>query len=148
MRSLRSEAASLAVTLAVPAMVAAAFPYAALRFRADVPAGGGGMTVSCVTLSAAEERKAVRAARTSFRGESGDVRWMRADLSGELASVEFLRPILSAAAAERSARMETLTCGRVPYLPSQRALPAERIERDGGPAVALPFSRDDLLRIE
>lgn len=148
MRSFRSEMASLAVTLSVPALVFVAFPYEAFSFRAISSRMAREMTVSYVSLSPAEERQAVQTARASLRGEGGNVRWMRADLSGMLADDELARPILSAAVLERSSQAEPLPCGRVPYSPSQRARPAERIGRAEDGQDPLPFPREELLKID
>ena len=148
MRSFRSEMASLAVTLSVPALVFVAFPYEAFSFRAISSRMAREMTVSYVSLSPAEERQAVQTARASLRGEGGNVRWMRADVSGDLSAEEVARPILSALAPERSSRMELLPCGRIPYLPSQRACSVEKIDRMTEGTDSLPFSRTELLRIE
>ncbi len=95
---------SLAETLAVPALALVAFPYGAFSFRADQPKAEDAPTVSFVTIAAAEERQAVRAARTSLRGESGDVRWMRADLSVNLQEQALAKPILPVSSTERPAR--------------------------------------------
>ena len=148
MRRLRSEIASLAVTLSVPALVFVAFPYEVFSFRAAPSRTAREMTVSYMSLSSAEERQAVRAARASLRGDNGDVRGMRADLSGMLADDELARPILSAAVLERSSQAEPLPCGRVPYSPSQRARPAERIGRAEDGQDPLPFPREELLKID
>ena len=86
MKGFASEIATLATVLAIPAGIAAVFPYAAIGFRARRVAPRP-PAVAFVTLSPEAEAAAMRAAKASWQNDAGSILRVRADLSfGELPS--------------------------------------------------------------
>lgn len=147
MKSVRSELASMAVVLSVPAVVAAIFPYGALGFRAASSARSGPKACAFVTLTPEAERQAFKSARTSFRRSERDVRWMHADLSADFLPEAALRLDVSVPAVAGPAELPLVKCERVPYLPSAKARPPVRLPpADTDPE--LPFPRGKLLEIK
>ena len=151
MRSVKSELLSVAEVLGLPLMIAAAFPYDAIRFHdairvpvsrnarsADVP------TASVVFLDEASVARAERAARTVSRRGDGDR--VYADLlSLELPPVGN-EPMAAAAPRRVSPALPVVENGIPPFLPSRRAAAPVRISAEtvkDEPA----FSRDELLKL-
>ncbi len=146
MRSVRSEVAIMLTVLAVPAVVALSFPYAALSFRPIDRVASTAASSAWVVLSAAEERLALRRARSSWRGDAGDVRSLHADLSVDELPVlhkEQVFPSLERTWADEPAR---IGYSASPLLPTRAACAPAKIEVDEGPAAAT-FDREEMLRI-
>lgn len=144
MRSVRSELLSAAVVLSAPAAIVAAFPYAALGFRAAQPPARPAMA-AMVRLTPEAERAAERAARATWqlRGES---------LPGrpELLAPELpespLRSVLSVRERSRPPAPPDLDCGLRPFAPSRKAPPPEAVGSAPAPEPAA-FPREELLKL-
>ena len=146
MRSVGSELLSVAEVLAIPLLVAAAFPYGAIEFSAsrEVRPSDDGSTASIVFLDEASVAQAERVARTVSR--HGD---------GERAYVDLLVPELPSAGSEPMAAalprrilpaLPVVESGIPPFLPSRRAAAPLRISAEtvkDKPA----FSKDELLKL-
>lgn len=149
MRSVRSELASVLTVMAVPVAIALVFPHDALVFKAAPTVSGCPASAAFVRLTSAEESRAIRKAKTSWQ-EGADVaaRNLRADVFfPELPEQKFE----SAMAVEdrRIAYEPKLVCSPLPpFLPSRRAEAPRRIASDGKNEEPLPFSREELLKID
>jgi len=149
LRRLRHELLSLALVAAVPVSLAIVFPYEAVGFRATGPGPRRAAPCAFVSLSAAEERAALAAARTAWQVDAKGVRGLRTDLSsGDLPPAP-TRPVISVR------RVRATGPAVASYLPN--ALPptaaASRpaaIPPEAAPVPVPPpaFSREELLRID
>ena len=151
MRSVKSELLSVAEVLALPLMIAVAFPCDAIRFHdasrfpdsrdarsADVP------TATIVFLDEASVTRAERAARTVSRHGVGDRVYV------DLLSLELPpagnEPMAAVAPRRISSALPVIENGIPPFLPSRRAAAPIRISAEtmkDEPA----FSRDELLKL-
>ena len=145
MRSVRSELLSVVEVLALPLVIAAAFPYDAIRLPASRSARSADVpTASIVFLDEASVARAERAARSVSRHGEGD-----------RAYVELLAPELPPAGNEPmaasvprrvSSELPVVENGIPPFLPSRRAAVPVRISAEtvkDEPA----FSREELLKL-
>ena len=147
MRSWRSETVTMAMVLAVPACIAVIFPYDALSFRASEKPVCRPPFAAFVSLDASGERRALTAAKSSWRGGS-DSRRMRADLSfGVLPNDDTAVELLPIDSRSRAPQARPVACGMPPFLPSRAAGKAVKIAADAE-ADDLPFPRRELLKIE
>ena len=151
MRSVSSELLSVAEVLALPLMIAAAFPYGAIRFHdairfpaprsarpTDVP------TASIVFLDEASVARAERAARSVSRHGDGDRAYVEL-LAPELPPAGN-EPMAASAPRRVSSELPVVENGIPPFLPSRRAVVPVRISAEtvkDEPA----FSRDELLKL-
>ena len=146
MKSLGSELASLATTLAIPAWIGAVFPYAAIDFRATAP-DARQTSAAFVTLTAEEETAAMRAAKASWQVAAGGALQMRADLSfGELPTAR--EPaVLGDDARTRPQNPGTVGWEPPPYLPRLAAPPPLKIV-DNTPPPPPTFPRQEMLEMK
>ena len=146
MRSVRSELFSVAEVLAVPLLVAAAFPYGAIGFSASRDArSADGSTASVVFLDKTSVTRAVRAARTMSRSEDGGREYINL-LVPELPSAGN-GPMAAIAPRPSRSALPIVESGMPPFLPSRRAAAPARIPVEATkdePA----FSRDELLKLK
>ena len=149
MRSVRSELASVLTVLAVPAMIAAVFPFSAFSFRPAAVPKRPSFSAAFVKLSPDAERLALQAAKASWRGDSDSVRRLRADLFlPELPDDTSALPVLPERESVRRPPAPPIPCGWSAFLPSRRAAPPRRIERDEKADDYLTFPRSELLKID
>jgi len=147
MKSLRSEMLSLMTVLAVPAMLAVVFPYSSLGFRGMPEPRPAGDFAAFVTLSAEAEAAAVRAAKTSWRGEDAVGDRLRAELRlGELPAPD-ASPVLSIDSRNRPVAGSRTPLPMPAYLPSQAASHPARLPANDMPVAEPVFSRKELLEI-
>ena len=147
MKSVRSELATLASVLAVPTALALVFPYEALDFKAVERKPAAEAVFSFVRLSPEVQRRAFKAARTSWRAAE-DVRRMRVPLSVETLPNDDNRPMGAETLRPAQTEVPPVSCGRVPYAPSFAAPVPERISSDSRPTMAPVFSRKELLELK
>ena len=148
MKRLGSEMASFLTVLAVSAGVASVFPYGALAFRATACSRVVEPAAAFVRLTPDEEARAMRAAKTSWQGDGSSVRNARADIFFSELPEETLPTVLSAKERVRTFEMPVVGCGMSPFLPSRRAAPLQRIAPTDRQEDSLPFSREELLKID
>lgn len=147
MKGLGRELLSVTTVLAIPVGIAFVLPYEAFDFHATAHAAERRSSVAFRWLSPEEETRAMRAAKTSWQGDGESARNRRAEIYfAELPAENFpsVMPV-----RERSQKIESdiVGCGRTPFLPSRRAAPPVRIDPDGKAEDPLPFSREELLKI-
>ncbi len=149
MRGVRRELLSVAVVLAAVGAVAVAFPYDAVFFRPS-PRSARTVFAAFVSLKEGEEVAAMKAAKSSWSGEAGGVRQLRAELFVAEIPEAGNEPALEL--ADRFARVSPppVAPGLSPYQPSlaappPKAIPAEKAdEKEEAPA----FSREEMLKID
>lgn len=146
MRSWRSELLSLALVLAMPVMVVVVFPYPALKFRARTPEAAPVGFAAYVTLTAVEEDEAIKAAKTSWRGEDEDSPSRSELLLGELPAPDS-SPVLTIESRNRPVFHRRSDAHFPVYQPSQAAAFPEQLVDDGAEVVKPAFSRQELLEI-
>ena len=145
MRSIKSEFLSVAEVLAIPLLVAVAFPRGAIGFSASRSARSpGASTASIVFLDETSVARAVRAARTVSRHEDGGRTYIDL-LDSELSPAEN-KPMAAVLPGRLPSALPVVENGVPPFLPSRRAAAPVRI-----PASPVkdepPFSRDELLKL-
>ena len=145
MRSVKSELLSVAEVLALPLMVAAAFPFGAIGFSASRDAqAAGGPTASLVFLDEVSVARVMRAARTMSRSED-DSRAYVDLLPAELPPVGN-GPVMAIGSRQSPSALPVVESGVPPFLPSRRAAAPARIPVEAT-KVAPAFSRDELLKL-
>lgn len=137
---------SVLTVLAVMMMVASVFPYESLRFRARQQAPQPA-SVAFVTLTAAEEAAAMRAAKTAWQVDPSGFRRLRIALA-----VGDLPEYPNGSVVPRPLPVSRDESEVFPYEPA--AYPATRGASPPPPPVAaeppahvLPFPREELLKI-
>ncbi|MBR2838863.1 MAG: hypothetical protein IKE55_08775, partial [Kiritimatiellae bacterium] len=126
MKGLASELATLATVLAIPAGIAAIFPYSAIGWRAR-PSAARQPAVAFVTLTAEEEAAATRAAKAYWQNDAGSMMRIRADLSfGELPAAPE-EAVLDVSARTRPPRAGDVGWEAPAFLPSRAAPPPQPI---------------------
>ena len=145
MRSVKSELLSVAEVLVFPLLIAAAFPYGAIRFSASrEPRPSGGSAAAVVFLDDESVARAVRAARTVSRRADGDRAYINL-FSPELPSAGN-EPMAAIAPRRVPSALPVVESGVPPFLPSRRAAAPVRISAE--PLKDEPaFSRDELLKL-
>jgi len=149
MKGFSGELMSLFTVLAIPASIALVFPYGAVGFvpRPDVKAKPS--SAAFVELTDEVQALAMRSAKTSWQGDAGGVRSLRADLSvGELPEDP------AAVSMDIGVTPSRSTARPVDYSPAAypsalAAPPAARLVREEGePERPLPFPKSELLKID
>ena len=149
MKSVRSELASALVVMAVAVAVALIFPRDALVFRATPSASDRSASAAFVRLTAAEESRAIRKAKTSWQEGADDaVRNLRADVFFSELPKERFESVMSVEDRRLSYEPRRIGSPLPPFLPSRRAEAPRRISADGKNEEPMPFSRAELLRID
>lgn len=150
MRGVRRELLSVAVVLAAVGAVAVAFPYDAVFFRPAARKAKEPVFAAFVSLREGEEVAAMKAAKSSWSGEAGGVRQLRAELFVAEIPEAGNEPALEL--ADRFARVSPppVAPGLSPYQPSLAALPPKAIpaEKEDEKKDAPAFSREELLKID
>lgn len=147
MKGIVGELASLFTVLAIPAGIAAIFPFSAIEFRAR-PVAPREPSVAFVTLSAEDETAAMRAAKTSWQGNAGNILRVRADLFlGDLPDGAE-KATLDVAERSRPPRARDVDWAPPPYLPSLAAPPPQAIPEDAPDEEVQAFPREELLSLE
>ena len=130
MRSVRSELLSVAEVLALPLVVAAAFPFGAIGFSASRDArSADGPTASIVFLDEVSVARVMRAARTMSRSE--DVSRAYVDLlPAELPPVGN-GPVMAIGSRQSPSALPVVESGVPPFLrpaapPRRRGFPSRR----------------------
>ena len=145
MRSVTSELLSVAEVLAIPLLVAAAFPSGAIGFSVSRNArSADASTASIVFLDEASVARAVRAARTVSRHGDGDRTYIDL-LDSELPSAEN-KPMAAVLPVRSPSALPVVENGVPPFLPSRRAAAPVRISAEPVKDEP-PFSRDELLKL-
>lgn len=147
MKSISGELATLATVLAVPMAICLVFPYEALHFKASSGRSEAGPSLAIVQLSSAEERKAIRVARMSLRGDDESVRRLHADIYLEELPEDPVSSVLSVEERHLAAPPPVVECGLMPFLPSQAAPPPARIAPGEASGADLAFPRQEMLRL-
>jgi len=137
----------VATVLTIPLGVAAIFPFRAIGFKAQDVTLSPSATVSFVHLSEEEEAQAVRATRSTLRGDGEDVRQLHADLAFSELPDETRGEILPVPAHPSGADVPLVTCAVGPFQPSLQAPPPKRIAADP-PEDRPTFSKAELLKID
>ena len=145
MKGFREDILSVAAVLAVVLGVASAIPRELIGFSASKDIGRSSSTVaSIVFLDSASVARAMQATRILSRHE-GDgtvvADLLAADLPGQ--DAEPMMPRASRFSPEQPTVIEG---GIPPFLPSRRAAAPARIPA-GKDVGSLPFSRDELLKL-
>lgn len=148
MRSVRGEAVSLSLALALPVAAFCILPWS-LPKGADAPAAADGGFAAFVVLTPEEEAQALRMAKPSARTAGSANASMRAmDLIlGELPG-DAPAPLLAAPPPPAPPRLPGVAAAPGPFLPSQAAPPPQAIPADAAKPAQPGFSREDLLRID
>jgi len=146
-RSLRSELVALSFVVTVPVALLSVFPFAALRPLPPAPPRAAVAPCAFVTLTPAEERKAIAAARAAWQVDRGTVRTPRIDLFADSLPAlpwQAVIGVLPRASGERRASAPYVPD---PLPPTLAAPPPARIapQPDADPPA---FSREELLRLE
>ena len=145
MRSVRSELLSVAEVLALPLMVAAAFPFGAIGFSASRDAqDAGGSTASIVFLDEVSVARVMRAARTMSRSEDHSRAYV--DLLPAELPPAGNGPAMAIGPRRSPAALPVVEGGIPPFLPSRRAAAPARIPVEATKD-APAFSRDELLKL-
>jgi len=148
MKLLGRDLASVLSVFAVLAAVGLAFPFNAIGFVPRSDSERRGSFAAFVTLSDEEHAAAMRAAKTSWQGDTRGVRLLRVDLSvGVLPGDTRLNSL------DVGLRPQRPTLPRISYEPgpspvSAAALPGARLEKGSDAAARPPFSKTELLKIE
>ena len=151
MKRLRGDFLSAVSVLALAASVAAVFPFEAIVFRARRLPQQRPPGAAFVQLRADEEASALRAAKSSWNAEAGEVRRLRAELFfGDLPESP-AEPALPLESRAGLSLPPPVSPGRPAYSPSLAAPPPESIKPEAGnqkgserPA----FPRSELLRMD
>lgn len=145
MRSVSGELLTVAEVLALPLVIATAFPYDAIRLPASRSARSADVsTASIVFLDEASVARAERAARTVSRHGDGDRAYVEL-LAPELPPAGN-EPMAAAVPRRVSSELPVVENGIPPFLPSRRAAAPVRISAEtvkDEPA----FSREELLKL-
>lgn len=146
MRSVRHELASVAVALALPVAVAVSFPYGAVGFGA-APCPPKPACMAFVVLSAAEERAALRAAKTSWQVSASGERRMRVRLPlGDLPE-EKLGPSVAFGDMAPRPELPVVRYDVSPWVPSCAAGAAAEMAPSAPVRKEPVFSREELLKV-
>lgn len=147
MKGIADELASLFTVLAIPAGIAAIFPFSAIGFRARLVAPRE-PSVAFVKLSAADETAVMRAAKTSWQGNAGNILRVRADLFlGDLPGGAE-KETLDIAERSHPPRAKDIDWAPPPYLPSLAAPPPQAIPEDAPDEEVPAFPKEELLSLE
>ena len=147
MRRMRSEIPSLAAVLALPAVAILAFPWQALTFRPQTSADAKPAFAAFVTLTPEQEAQAMRRAKTTPT-EAAGVAMPRVDLIlGELPD-DPPRPVARIEDRARPPAPPRRAWTPGAWLPSLAAPPPAQIPADDASEPKLPFSREELLRLD
>lgn len=147
MNALRRDLQSALTVLAVTIMVASVFPYVSLRFRA-LPRASRPASSAFVTLTEAEEAEALRVAKTSWQVDPSGFRRLRVALAvDDLPDYPYgpVAPVPNAD-ARNVAEVFHFEPGAFPA-PCGASAP-QPIEAEAPVAPALPFPKDELLKID
>ena len=147
MKSRGSELLSVLTVLAVPAGIALVMPFGAFGFRAEQRERESAPVAAFVRLTADEEARSLRLAKTSWQGMSASVRNQRADIYFSELPAETFSSVMPVRERRPVSDTPVVECGLSPFLPSRRASPPVRIEAEGERKSPLPFSREELLKI-
>ena len=145
MRGIREDLLSVAAVLAVALGFALAFPREAIGFSASKDVSRPSPTTAAIVFpDSAVVARAMQATRILSRHE-GDGNIVADLLVTELpgSGVEPMMPKVSRFRSEQPTVVES---GVTPFLPSRRAAAPARIPA-GKDVEALPFSRDELLKL-
>ena len=147
MKRFGRELASLCTVLAISAAIVSVFPYGAIGFKARPPSAPT-PAAAFITLSPDEEAAAMRAAKTSWKGDADSCLRVRADLSfGELPTTRE-ESVLGVGERSRPPRFRDVGWTPPPFLPSQAASPLRPIPPGDAPKEAPAFSREELLSLD
>lgn len=147
MKSRCSELASVLTVLAVPVGIALVMPFEFFGFRAEQREAESSPVAAFVRLTADEEARSLRLAKTSWQGMSVSARNQRADIYFSELPAETFSSVMPVRERRPMSDIPVVECGLSPFLPSRRASPPTRIEAAGENASPLPFSREELLKI-
>lgn len=147
-RRMRNELFSLAVAVAVPALLLAVFPRDALNPLAaattDAPRG----SCAFVTLTPDQERAILASARTSWQRDRGATRQMRIDLFADSLPTIPPRPVIDLEARVRTDRGALAPYAADPLPPTLAAPPPATIAPQPDANKTVPaFSREELLHL-
>jgi len=148
LRRLRNEIASLAFVAVVPIALVSVFPFDALRPLPDPPPNTDSALCAFVTLSPAEEREALAAARAAWQLDRNAARRIRTDLFADALPARPPREV-----GEFETRHRTNRTTPEPYTPDvtpstlAAPSPAKIAPQDNAVKAPQAFSREELLRL-
>ena len=149
MKGVRHELFALLTVLSVPVAIVLAFPFSAVSFTPRQLSGRCSPSAAFVVITPAEQEQAMRSAKSSWQGDAGGVRRLRADLSvGVLPEND---KSISADVGAEPSRSAATRVDYVPaaYPPSQGALPAGRLPKAETETAREPaFPKSELLKID
>jgi len=147
MRSIGRELLSVLIVLVMPFALVLSFPFDAIGFVASPHRVRKPAFASFVTLTDAEHSAAMRAAKTSWQGDSRGVRRMRVNLSVGVLPEDASMGSLDVGLCPRRGFLAPLdfTPGTDPV--SVAAPPVHRLQTAPETRVRLPFSKSELLKI-
>lgn len=146
-RRLRHEIISLVLLLVIPVSILLAFPYEAIGFRAAPPRGARSPSCAFISLTADQERAALKVARSAWQVDAKGVKGLRLELSsGDLPSTPIAR-VLPVRAPQEAIRR---TVGFAPNLlpPSTGAAAPVKLMSDKELPRGPVFPRAELLEID
>ena len=145
MKGFREDILSVAAVLAVALVFASAIPRELIGFSASRDIGRPSSTAaSIVFLDSAAVTRAMRATRILSRHEGGGS--VAADLLAAELPGQDAEPMMPRASRFSPEQPTVVEGGIPPFLPSRRAAAPNRILA-GKDVGSLPFSRDELLRL-
>lgn len=143
-----SELLRVGMVLSVPLAIAAVFPYPSLAFKARARDDSAPAFVAFVKLDGEAERNAIKAAKSTLRGETARLQRLRADLSfGELPA-EPDEPVVARPGRRTGVVPQPVEFGAPAYRPSAAAARPLPIEGQGAAAEASAFPREELLKLD
>ena len=143
-----SELLRVGMVLSVPLAIAAVLPYPSLAFRARASDDSAQAFVAFVKLDGEAERNAIKAAKSTLRGETSRLQRLRADLSfGELPA-EPDEPVVARPGRRAGVVPRPVEFGTPAYRPSAAAARPVAIEGRSPAAAELAFTREELLKLD
>jgi len=138
---------SSVLVFSVPACILAFFPYSAIGFRSARHVQASRATASFVTLTESQERLALKAVQSSWRGTGR--RNPHVDLAlGALPEERTAVEVLEYAESEVGPEMKVSTLAPSPFLPSMAAAAPVGIAAEAQEVKRPAFAREELLKLD
>ena len=145
MKSVRGEAVSWSLALALPVAVLCVLPYSALRFRAREAPPRPAPFAAFVAIDAEQEAHAMRRAKSAWKSDGENAEIRPSDLIFETLPDDAPTPLARIEERARPAPPHLVPLRPAPYLPTRAAPAPATIPAEPDPP-DLPFSRADLLK--
>jgi len=149
-RRLRSEALPLSVAVLVPLALAWMFPYGALsssEAEGTVRSSPAAAACAFVELDREAEIRALAAARTAWHVNSEGVKRLRLEMFADDLPDDASGPVMGIAQRTRFSRDVPVSYEPLSPPTDLRAAPPSKLGKPDTPAPALPFPRDELLKL-